>query len=108
MTAPAPDVGLHLPTSGAYAVEWVPAGSDEVDVVVSASRSDGTAAQVRCTTGDTGAFMIPASIVERLPSPPRTTRVEIDRTEQRIMPVARAGLGVLVHSAQSAWKNGQD
>jgi hypothetical protein len=108
MTVPAPDVALHLPTSGAYAVAWTAGGSDEVDVVLAVSRSDGAGAQVRCTTGDTGALTVPASIIERLPAPPRSTRVEVDRTEQRIMPVARAGLGVLVHSAQTAWKNGQD
>ncbi len=104
----APDLSqLQLPTSGPLDVVWVSEQTDEVEILVSASSSSGSA-NIRCVTGDTGALTVPADFVEALPPPPRATRFEILRVEQRFLPIARAGQGLLVHAAQSTWANGMN
>jgi hypothetical protein len=83
--------------------------SDEMIIRVFASSIDGTSAtNIRCDTGDTGSLTIPADFMAALPPPPRSTRIVVERAEQRIVPTSRAGVGVLLHAAQTTWKNGQD
>ena len=108
VTAPSFQQPLHLPSSGALDVRWQSAGTDEVDVLISVSTSDGHAADVRCVTSDTGELVVPADFVARFPAPPRSTRLEVERSEQRIVPVAKRGYGVLAHAAFSAWMDGAD
>jgi hypothetical protein len=108
VTSPSFAQPLHLPTSGPLDVRWQSAGTDEVDILVSVSTSDGRAADVRCVTSDTGEMVVPADFVARFPAAPRSTRLEVQRSEQRIVPVAKRGYGVLVHAAFSAWMDGAD
>jgi hypothetical protein len=105
----APDLTqLHLPVSGALDVTWVSEQTDEIEILTSATSNDGRSANIRCVTGDTGSLAIPADMIAALPPPPRFTRLEIVRVEQRIVPLAKAGTGIFVHAAQSTWANGRD
>lgn len=105
----APDLvtELRVPLAGGMDVRWAPPPSDEVVVRVFAS-STSTSAWIRCDTASATAITIPAELIASLPQPPRTTRLEVERIEQRVVPTARAELGVLVHAAQTTWKNGSD
>lgn len=105
----APDLvtDLRVPLDGAMDVRWAPPASDEVVVRVLVS-SASASAWIRCDTASATAITIPAELIASLPPPPRTTRLEVERIEQRVVPTARAGLGVLVHAAQTTWKNGND
>jgi hypothetical protein len=105
--SPDPNAHLQLPVGVALQIAWTSEETDEIEVLITASGDSG-AAEIRCVTSDTGALTIPADLMGALPSPPRQTRFEILRTEQRFVPIARAGAGVLVHAAQSTWMNGSD
>jgi hypothetical protein len=99
-----PDVAL----SGALALRWTPGGADQVVVVLSDSAHDGEAAWVRCVTADLGELDVPASLIGALPPAPRDLRIEVERDQERLVPVARdgaSGLGVLLHASFTAWKN---
>jgi hypothetical protein len=45
--------------------------------------------------------MVPEPLIARLPPPPRSMSLEVERDEERILPTARAGAGLLVHAAHS-------
>lgn len=106
--SPAAGDALRVPTSGAFDVRWQSEQTGEVDVLLAVSTSDGRAAEVRCVTSDTGEMLVPPDFVAALPPPPRSTRLEVMRSAQRTMPLAKPGFGVLVHAAYSAWMNGED
>jgi len=108
LTTPDPGAELRVPTRAAMPVAWKGEGGDAVEIVVFASSDDASSGFVRCSTTDGGALTVPAPLVARLPQPPRATRVEVSRIEQRIVPTARAGVGVFLHVAQTAWMNGRD
>ena len=108
LISPDPRADFLLETNGPFEISWVSDHSDEIEILITAYATSGASAEIRCVTTDTGAFTIPASLMRALPPPPRETRFEIVRNEQRVLPVARDGLGVYVHAAQSTWMNGQD
>lgn len=108
LTEPDPASDLRVPVSDAMHVAWASEGSDSVEIVVFASSDDSRSGFIRCFTTDGGALPIPASLVARLPPPPRATRIEVSRIEQRIVPTARDGVGVFLHVAQTTWMNGRD
>jgi hypothetical protein len=100
---------LHLPASGPLPLAWVTEHTDEMVVrVYASSTATGQSAYIRCDTSDTGALTVAADLVAGLPAPPRSTRLEIERTEVRIFSTDRPGIGVLTHAAQTSWENGQD
>lgn len=117
LTAPKPVVvttpdlthDLHFGTD-ALSLAWETEHSLQMVITLTASSSngDGAAATIRCSTSDTGALTVPASMMSRLPRSPRDLRLEIERNDERILPTARRGVGVIVHAAQSTWKNGKD
>jgi hypothetical protein len=101
-----PDVSI----AGALEIDWAPASAEQMVVLLSASSRvpGGGSAWIRCVTADLGQLVIPASMTAALPVPPRDLRLEVERDEEHLVPVARdgaSGLGVLVHVAFTAWKN---
>lgn len=105
VTAPDLTQPLRFPTAAPLAIAWVGEGADEIVVFLHASQESGTTAYVRCVTADVGTLDVPADIMAALPPPPRSIRLEVERDEQRIAATETSGLGVLVHVAQSTWKN---
>jgi hypothetical protein len=99
---------LAIPLDGPLDLAWQSEDTDQIEVYLTASTSGGSGGVVRCVTTDGGALRVPVDLVAALPRPPRSTRLEIVRVEQRVFAMKRAGYGVLVHAAQSTWKNGQD
>lgn len=108
VTTPDLTAPLHVPSSGPLAFAWVTQHTDEMVVRVYVSSATAGSAYIRCDTTDTGALTVGADLIAMLPPPPRTTRVEVERVEQRIVPTATPGVGVLVHAAQTSWENGSD
>lgn len=98
-----------LPLAGEFDLAWTPAGADQVVVILSAStRGGGAAAWVRCVTADLGTLAIPAAMIDALPPAPRDLRIEVERDQERLVPIERAGasgLGVLLHVGFTTWKN---
>lgn len=106
---PAEQQPLHLPRSGPFTVRWEPAGASLMVVQLIASTADGTWGNLRCLVPDSGAFTVPASLIEALPPPPRSVRFELERDEELLLPLQLgAGVGMLVHAAFTAWQNGTD
>jgi len=105
-----PDFGkdLHLPLDADLPVAWTSEHSLAVVVLVTVSAHDGPLGYVRCNTADTGSITVPRSMMAKLPRPPRDIRLEVERYEERVMSVARPGVGIFVNVAQSTWKNGAD
>ena len=88
-------------------LEWETEHSLQIIVLVTASsRVDGSGATIRCATADGGSLTVPASMMAALPRAPRDLRLEIERNDERVFPTKRPGVGVIVHAAQSTWKNG--
>ena len=108
VTQPNFDQDLHFhPGAVPLELAWVSQASLQVVVLVtSSSRADGSGATIRCVTSDTGGLTVPASMMAALPKAPRDIRLEIERNDERIFPTKRRGVGVIVHAAQSTWKNG--
>ncbi|MSP61752.1 MAG: hypothetical protein EXR72_15740 [Myxococcales bacterium] len=108
VTAPDLSRDLHLPRDEALEVTWVGEGGAAIVVLITASTADRGSSYIRCVTADIGSLTVPRAIIAGLPAPPRSTRFEVERDEERIFRTARPGIGVLVHAAQSTWKNGGD
>ncbi len=114
VTAPDLTVDLHLPLDDVFEVAWQSESASSMVVTVTVSGASGTSGAngdygwVRCATSDTGRLSIPRSMMAALPRPPRDLRLEVERQEQKTFPTATAGLGVIVHAAQSTWKNGAE
>jgi hypothetical protein len=108
VTEPDLSTDLHFHDM-ALALEWNTQHSLQIIVLVTASsRVDGSGATIRCATADGGSLTVPGSMMSALPKPPRDIRLEIERNDERIFPTKRPGVGVVVHAAQSTWKNGAD
>lgn len=106
--APDPQAPLHLPAAGPFPVRWVPAGGQLVLVRIIASQSSGRAGFLRCLSDDSGGLTVAAELVGALPPPPRDVRIEVERDEERFLPTARPGIGVLTHATYTAWQVGTD
>ena len=106
----APDLGkdLHLPLDGDLRVDWVSEESLSVALIITVSAHDGPLAYIRCNTADVGSLTVPRSMMAALPRPPRDTRFELERYEERVFATARPGVGIFVNAAQSTWANGSD
>lgn len=108
VTAPDLSLDLHLPLDAAFDVAWQSESASSIVVTINASRADGDYGYVRCATSDTGKLSVPREMMAALPRPPRDIRLEVERQEQKAFPTATDGLGVIVHAAQSTWKNGAE
>ena len=100
---------LRLPPDAPLTLAWDSDRSLQIVVLISVSSSvDGRAADIRCSTSDTGGLTIPRAMIAALPPPPRDERLEIERNDERTFSTGRPGVGVIVHVAQSTWKNGTE
>ena len=63
---------------------------------------------IRCVTADIGSLDVPASLMQALPPPPRTTRLELERDDQRVLKTITPTVGILAHAAFSTWENGKE
>ena len=94
----------HLPLDGPLDLGWESVASMTMVVTIAVS-SQSEAGIIRCSTADVGALRVPAWMIAALPRPPRDSRLEIERTEERTLPTATPGVGVFVRASQSTWKN---
>jgi hypothetical protein len=105
VTSPDLSAAVSVQADRDFEIVWASAGQGTVVVTLLASRDDGRAAHIRCLSADAGALSIARALLARLPPPPRSMRLEVDRDEERVAQVARRGAGVLVHVTQTTWKN---
>jgi hypothetical protein len=108
VNAPDLSLDLHLPLDAPFEIVWQSESASSIVVTINASGSDGEYGYVRCATSDTGKLTVPRDMMAALPRPPRDIRLEVERQEQKTFPTATDGLGVIVHAAQSTWKNGAE
>ncbi|GAC1352166.1 MAG: hypothetical protein NVSMB1_12330 [Polyangiales bacterium] len=99
---------LHLPLDDEFTVAWVSEQSLSMVVLITVARNDGPLGYIRCNTADVGSLVVPRAMMVALPRPPRDTRLEVERYEERVFPTSRPGVGILVNIAQSTWESGKD
>ena len=98
---------LRLPV-GDWTIRWRGAGAHQVVVLVNASTRQGRSGYIKCVTADVGRVTVPGEMLAALPATPRDIRLEVERHEERILPLPRQGQGFIVHAAFSAWQNGSE
>lgn len=108
VTRPDLTVPLRFPRDAALDLAWQADGANQMVITLHASTRDGRAAYIKCVTADTGSLPVPKAMMAALPPPPRDIRIEVERSEERILPIARRGVGVIARAAFSAWANGTE
>jgi hypothetical protein len=85
-------------------IEWVPGTAERVLVTAIASTSDGRFAVLKCVASDgAGRVTLPASLVERMPPPPRDLQLEVRRDA-----IGRAPPGIILHASWALRLTGQE
>ncbi len=85
---------LLLPSEGAYKIEWEP-GKGTIALRLNVASPSGAAAAIVCIADDQGAITIPASMMARVPPPPRTVQLEVERRARRRIPLLGDDLAVV-------------
>lgn len=89
---------LLLPSEGPYRVEWEP-GQGTIALKLHAAAPNGAAASIVCIDEDRGSITVPASMLARVPPPPRTVQLEVERRARRRIPLLGDDLAVVTLAA---------
>jgi hypothetical protein len=92
---PMPSTALDLPASGAMRVAWAKVSS-AIAIRISVAGHDGAGGSIACVYDeDRGEAVIPESFIARLPPPPRSVNLSLERFERRSPAVAPGRIAVI-------------
>lgn len=100
LVAPAMPV-VHTPLvipEGAYELRW-DKGDGQIAARLYAVSPSGAAAFIVCLDDDRGTMTLPASMIARLPAPPRTVTLNVERRARRKIQLAAGKLAVITVAA---------
>ena len=85
---------LILPV-GAFTLQWEQPLAGEISVLLVAVGKNGDTVYIRCLDADRGALTIPASMMARVPPPPRWLQLEVQRRTRQRIRLGSGGLAVV-------------
>lgn len=89
-----PSGSFSLGAPDAFFVSWKGHG-ERITVRLTANTKSGETVWISCTDDDHGSLVIPSSMIEKLPPPPRDLRLEVVRFDREIVQLAVAGRAVV-------------
>jgi hypothetical protein len=113
--ANAPDDPILVEPSGTFSlgapdsffVQWKGRG-ERITLRLTANTKSGETVWISCTDDDAGALVIPKSMIEKLPPPPRDLRLEVVRFDREIVPLATPGQEAVVYVGSTRFVTGFD
>jgi len=105
ISVPDPASGVHVAAGADLAIRWNAGSSGVVSVTLVAS-ANGRSVTISCEMPDAGGFAVPAAMLDILPPPPRSLRLDVERIASIVQPAVGRGLSAFVHVTESDWRTG--